>query len=135
MAKINGIRGVKLERDAKKILLRNCEISNIEGFFCIDKEIKEIVCIDIDIISTDIRTIEFEDLNLVNFYGEISFNAFVETDNGNSKLISLKRSFVISKKVYVRNVEFDLSIIDALISYEDDKLTYSLVILMNRLCS
>lgn len=135
MAKINGIRGIKLERDAKKILLRNCEISNIEGFFCVDKEIKEIICIDIDIISTDIRTIEFEDLNLVNFYGEISFDAFVETDNGNSKLISLKRPFVISKKVYIKNVEFDLSIIDGLISYEDNKLTYSLVILMNRLCS
>lgn len=135
MARINGIRGLKPERDIKKTLLRNCEIDNVEGSFLLDKEIKEIICVDMDISTIDIRVIEFEDLNLVNLYGEISFDIFVETDSGNTRLIVLKRSFVISKKVYIKNVEFDLSIIDGLVSYENNRLVYSLVILMNRLCN
>lgn len=132
MTRVNGIRGLKLEKDAKKILLRNSEISNIDGFFEMDREIKEIICIDMDVSTIDIKVIEFADLNLVNLYGEISFDAFVETNTGHSKLVLLKRAFVISKKLYVKNIEFDLSIVDGLISYEDNKLSYSLVILMNR---
>ncbi|MGL5416318.1 MAG: hypothetical protein ACRDAU_11710 [Clostridium sp.] len=132
MTRVNGIRGLKLEKDAKKILLRNSEISNIDGSFEMDREIKEIICIDMDVSTIDIKVIEFADLNLVNLYGEISFDAFVETNTGHSKLVLLKRAFVISKKLYVKNIEFDLSIVDGLISYEDNKLSYSLVILMNR---
>lgn len=128
---INSIKGLKLENELKDILLRNSQVKSIEGSLSIKKEVKEIICLDLDLSIIEKKVLKFEDYNLYNIFFEINFNIFIEDINEEARFENFKICSVINKKSYLKDKSFEVDIIDGIFCFNNNELKYSLVILIH----
>lgn len=130
MAKVDAVRGLKSEKEIKKIFLRNAKIENINGSLQIKSKIKDIICLDLDINIQESRKIQFEDYVLYNVYFDVTFNVFMEDINGETRFENFKIYGLVNKESYLNDREYMLDIIDGVFNFNENKLMYSLVVLL-----
>lgn len=131
MERISSIKGLKLENELKDVLLRNSQIKSIEGSLNIKKEVKEIMCLDLDLNIIQNKVLQFEDYNLYSIFFEINFNIFMEDVDEETRFESFKIYSGINKKSYLKDKSFKIDIIDGIFYFETNELKYSLVILIH----